>query len=187
VNEQLVMKRLSGTLVLSLLLATSNMARQQIPDAGPGARLKVLDIVFKVEDYGSKVADLRVKETATEVRIELAADVLFEFDQATLRPAAEETLSKAADMIRDRAAGVVRIEGHTDSKGDNAYNQRLSQRRADSVRQWFVSHNLGDRKFVVSGFGETRPVAPNDKPDGADDPEGRQRNRRVEIVVAKTQ
>ena len=77
------------------------------------------------------------------------------------------------------------VEGHTDAKGDDAYNQRLSDRRADSVRQWLARQRLGSLKFSAKGFGETQPVAPNTKPDGADDPDGRQKNRRVEIVIGK--
>jgi outer membrane protein OmpA-like peptidoglycan-associated protein len=172
--------------VLVLLLVVASAARAQEQDLPPGAKLKVLDIVFRVEDIGGRVADMQLKETDTELRIELAADVLFEFDKATLQPAAEETLAKAAGIIREKGTGVVRIEGHTDSKGDNAYNQRLSERRANSVRQWFIRHGLGGVKFSSRGFGETRPIASNAKPDGSDDPEGRRKNRRVEIVIAKT-
>lgn len=179
------MKRPS-ILLPALLLAAAGVARAQEQELPPGAKLKVLDLVFKVEDIAGQVADLQVKETDTELRIELAADVLFEFDKATLQPAAEDTLTKAAAIVRDRAAGAVRIEGHTDSKGDDAYNQRLSQRRAESVRQWFIRHGFGSRSLTTRGFGETQPAAPNTKPDGSDDPEGRRKNRRVEIVIAKT-
>jgi len=169
--------------LLAVLASTTAHAQDA---ALPGeVKFKVLDIVFKIEDFGGQVLDLKVKETETEVRVELAADVLFEFDQATLLPKAEATLSKAADFIRERAAGTVRIEGHTDAKGDDAYNQRLSDRRADSVRQWFGRKGLRGLQFTSRGFGETRPVAANAKPDGSDDPEGRQKNRRVEIVIAK--
>ncbi|HET7294559.1 MAG TPA: OmpA family protein [Vicinamibacteria bacterium] len=169
--------------MLFMLAAAAVGAQDQ--DLPAGAKLKVLDIVFKVEDFGGRVADLKVKESDTEVRIELAADVLFDFDKATLLPKAEDTLAKAAAFIRERAAGAVRIEGHTDSKGDDAYNQGLSERRAESVRQWFVRHGLGGVEFAARGFGETQPVAPNTKPNGADDPEARQKNRRVEIVIGK--
>jgi len=168
-----------------LLLLASVGAGAQEQELPPGAKFKVIDIVFKVESFGGQVVDLQVKETETEVRIELAADVLFEFDKATLLPKAEDTLKKAAEFIRQRAAGVVRIEGHTDAKGDDAYNQRLSERRAESVRQWFARNGLADLRFSSKGLGETRPVAPNTKPDGADDPDGRQKNRRVEIVIGK--
>ncbi|MGH9398874.1 MAG: OmpA family protein [Thermoanaerobaculia bacterium] len=169
-----------------LLLLTSAAGAQEERDVPPGAKFKVIDVVFKVENIGGQVVDLQVKETETEVRIELAADVLFEFDKATLLPKAEDTLKKAAEFIRQRAAGVVQIEGHTDSKGDDAYNQRLSERRAESVRQWFGRNGLSDLRFASRGLGETRPVAPNTKADGGDDPEGRQKNRRVEIVIGKT-
>ena len=80
---------------------------------------------------------------------------------------------------------MVQIEGHTDAKGDDGYNQRLSERRAESVRLWFIRNALHNVQFSSRGFGETRPVAPNTKEGGADDPEGRQKNRRVEIVIRK--
>jgi outer membrane protein OmpA-like peptidoglycan-associated protein len=146
---------------------------------------KTEDLVFNVLDMGGKVEDLSVKESDTEIRIDLAADVLFDFDKADLLPKAEETLQKAADLIKQRKAkGVVRIEGHTDAKGNDAYNQKLSERRADAVKRWFESHGLHEH-FATAGFGAKKPVAPNAKPDGSDDPEGRAKNRRVEIVVKK--
>jgi outer membrane protein OmpA-like peptidoglycan-associated protein len=169
----------------ALVVLASALAAAQEAAVPADVKFKVIDIVFKVEDFGGQVSDLKVKETDTEVRIELAADVLFDFDKATLLPKAEATLTKAAQFIRERAAGAVRIEGHTDAKGDDAYNQRLSERRADSVRQWLVRQRHGGLQFSSKGFGETRPVAPNAKPDGADDPDGRQKNRRVEIVIGK--
>ena len=147
---------------------------------------KILDLVFRVEDLGGKVQDLQVKETGQEIRIELAADVLFDFDKADLRPAAQKTLHNAAGIIKDKAKGAVRIDGHTDSKGNDAYNQKLSERRAASVKMWFIDkEGLGSMQFMTQGFGESKPVASNVKPDGSDDPDGRQRNRRVEIILRK--
>jgi outer membrane protein OmpA-like peptidoglycan-associated protein len=149
-------------------------------------KTRVIDLVFKVEDLGGRVANLQVKETDTEVRIDLAADVLFDFDKADLLPKARDTLKQAAAVIRDKAKGEVRISGYTDSKGDAAYNQKLSERRATSVKDWFVDkEGLQNVDFVTEGFGENHPVAPNTKPDGADDPDGRQKNRRVEIIIRK--
>ena len=175
-------RRVIPLLLVVLVAAKTETQEPQLP---PGAKLKVLELVFRVEDLAGGVADVQVKETDTEVRIELNADVLFDFDEARLLPRAEETLTKAAALVRERAAGTVRIEGHTDSKGDNAYNQRLSMRRAESVRQWFLRNGLGSAQFSARGYGESRPVSPNTKPNGDDDPEGRQKNRRVEIVIAK--
>src|SRR6266478_5075468 len=146
------------------------------------------DLIFTVEDVGGKPKDLEVKETKTEIHIDLAADVLFDFDKSTLRPTARDALHQAASIIRDNAKGsTVRIDGYTDAKGSDPYNQRLSNRRAESVRNWFVSkEGLKDVSFATRGYGAKNPVAPNTKPDGSDDPAGRQKNRRVEITVKKS-
>ena len=147
---------------------------------------KILDLVFRVEGVGGQVQDLQVKETGTEVRIDLAADVLFDFDKADIKAAASETLKQVARVIREKAHGSVRIEGYTDAKGTEAYNQGLSERRAESVKKWLVEKGgLKNIRFVTSGYGAKRPVAPNAKPDGSDDPEGRQKNRRVVIIMSK--
>jgi len=145
------------------------------------------DLIFTVDDLAGKTKDLEVKETKTEIHINLAADVLFDFDKSTLRPSARDALHQAAAIIRANANGsTVRIDGYTDSKGSDAYNQRLSDRRAESVRNWFVTkEGLRDVNFATEGFGARNPVAPNSKPDGSDDPDGRQKNRRVEITVKK--
>lgn len=147
---------------------------------------KVLDLVFRIEDLGGKVQDLQVKETGQEIRIELAADVLFDFDKADILPKAQGALKQAAGLIRDKAKGAVRIEGHTDSKGNDTYNQKLSERRAQAVKTWLTEkEGLRSAEFSIQGFGAKKAVAPNKKPDGSDDPDGRQRNRRVEIIFRK--
>ena len=139
----------------------------------------------KPADVGGKVEDLAIKETETEVRIELSGDILFDFDKATLRPAAEPILTRVAEVIRKYGKPMVRIEGHTDSKGSDDYNLKLSQRRADSVKDWLIA-NRATGVLTTKGLGETSPAVPNDKPDGSDDPDGRQKNRRVEIIVKKS-
>ncbi len=148
----------------------------------------VKDLVFVVDDTGGKIKDLEVTETKTEIHIDLAADVLFDFDKSTLRPAARDTLHQAASIIRSNAkASTVRIDGYTDAKGSDAYNQGLSERRAEAVLRWFVANEgLQEVKFAAKGFGAKNPVAPNTKPDGSDDPNGRQKNRRVEITIQKS-
>jgi outer membrane protein OmpA-like peptidoglycan-associated protein len=149
-------------------------------------KMQVLDLVFKVEEIGGKVLDLQVKETDTEIRIELAADVLFDFDKADVRKDARDALKQVGDIIKEKAKGTVRIEGHTDSKGSDAYNQKLSERRANSVRDWLVKNEgLKNVRFSTTGFGAKNPTVSNTAPDGSDDPAGRQKNRRVEIVIGK--
>src|SRR2546426_3764332 len=176
------------TLLFVALLGLVSMALSQDETQRPDpTKNKILDLVFHVEDMGGKIQDLQVKETGQEIRIELAADVLFDFDKADLRAAAQSALHQVAGIIQQKAKGTVRIEGHTDSKGNDAYNQKLSERRANSVKNWFIDkEGLGSVQFTTQGFGAKKPVAPNTKPDGADDPDGRQKNRRVEIILKKS-
>ena len=174
-------------MLLSVVVMTSLSTVAQDPPTSTGPeRTKVLDLVFRVEDMGGKIQDLEVKETGQEIHIELAADVLFDFDKANIRPTAQAALHQAAGIIREKSKGVVRIEGHTDSKGNDSYNQKLSERRANSVKTWLLEkEGLSNLQFAIQGFGAKKPVAPNTKPDGSDDPEGRQKNRRVEIILKK--
>lgn len=128
---------------------------------------------------------LTVQESPQQLRLYLAADVLFDFDQSTIRPDAAKTLHQVAVIIRAKSKGVVRVEGYTDSKGNAAYNAGLSLKRAVSVKEWLASKEALNVSMTTQGFGASNPVVPNTKPDGADDPAGRQRNRRVEIVISK--
>jgi outer membrane protein OmpA-like peptidoglycan-associated protein len=169
---------------MSALLLVAALAIQESGRTSALQPPKVLDLIFTVTDIGGAVQDLQIKEIGNEVRIDMNADVLFDFDKADILPKAEDTLSKAAAIIKERAKGVVLIAGHTDSRGGDAYNMALSQRRANSVRDWFrTKGGLGTTQFETKGFGAKQPVASNQKPDGSDDPEGRQKNRRVEITI----
>ena len=77
----------------------------------------------------------------------------------------------------------VRVEGHTDSKGSDAYNQRLSQRRAEAVVKYLSGKGIDRSRLESTGLGEGRPIAPNQNPDGSDNPIGRAKNRRTEFHV----
>lgn len=112
-------------------------------------------------------------------RLILDAAVLFDFDSATLRADAATTLDAVARVLA--AVPAARVEGHTDAVSSDSYNQTLSERRADVVAGALTERGMTGALDAV-GFGESRPVAPNEV-DGADDPAGRQLNRRVEIVV----
>ena len=130
--------------------------------------------------------DLGAKVTDTEIRIDLSADVMFDFDKAEIKKEAEPSLQKLATVIQANPGAKVAIEGHTDARGADDYNQKLSEARAASVKQWLVANAKVDGAAISTrGLGKTRPVAPNAKPDGSDDPQGRARNRRVEVVVRK--
>lgn len=133
-------------------------------------------------------SELGAVETERGTVIALAGDVTFDFDRATIRAEARPTLDRLVSLIRaggDASGdeGRIAIEGHTDSVGEPAYNQRLSEARAEAVKAYFVSQGLSEDRLTTQGFGATRPVAPNASPDGTDDEPGRQRNRRVEVVL----
>jgi outer membrane protein OmpA-like peptidoglycan-associated protein len=164
----------------------------------PGATGKVLPLQGKVTDLkgiSSTVAgkvdalnavlkDLGARATDTEIQIELSSDVLFDFDKSDLRPVAIPSLLKVVTVMQSYPAYACTIGGHTDAKGGKEYNQKLSERRANSVKTWLVGHGASNQ-MNTQGFGDTKPVAPNTKPNGSDDPEGRQKNRRVEITLKK--
>jgi len=116
-------------------------------------------------------------------RISIVADALFDFNRADLRADAMETLNAAAPGIAKAGGHKVTVEGHTDSIGGDAYNDRLSLARAKSVRDWLVLHNDIPAGSDIKGFGKREPVAPNTLPNGQDNPEGRQKNRRVDIAI----
>ncbi|HKZ78095.1 MAG TPA: OmpA family protein [Pyrinomonadaceae bacterium] len=124
-----------------------------------------------------------ILETRREARglIVSLSDVLFDFNQATLKPGAREKLSKLAGiLLAYPGAYRMEIEGHTDAIGSDEYNLKLSEARAGSVRNYIVQAGIDPARILaVRGFGKTQPVATNDTP------EGRQMNRRVEIIIAE--
>src|ERR1700730_9085346 len=141
-------------------------------------------VAGKTGALNAAMKDLGARTTDTEIQIELSSDVLFDFDKSDLRPVAIPSLLKVVTVMQSYPAYVCTIGGRTDGKGGKEYNQRLSERRANSVETWLVGHGASNQ-MNTQGFGDTKPVAANTKPNGSDDPEGRQKNRRVEITLKK--
>ena len=112
----------------------------------------------------------------------LEDSVLFDFGSSELRGEASTTLTNLATVIKDSKAPKVQIQGHTDSVSDDAFNQKLSEQRAQAVSNALKSDGVAADLEAV-GYGETKPVAPNENPDGSDNPAGRRLNRRVEVFV----
>jgi outer membrane protein OmpA-like peptidoglycan-associated protein len=121
--------------------------------------------------------ELQAKVEPEEIAIDLSADVLFDFDKADLKPAAETTLGNLLTVVNSRPNAAVNIEGHTDVRGDDAYNQALSLRRAESVSSWLTTHGVAAARVHAAGAGETRPVKA-----GVTEAD-HQANRRVEIRI----
>ncbi|MHC9084682.1 OmpA family protein [Luteimonas sp. RIT-PG2_3] len=110
--------------------------------------------------------------------------VNFDFDKATLRPDAVSILNEAVEILKRYPDLRVEVAGHTDSKGTDAYNQGLSERRAKTVYDYLTSNGVASSRLVgPTGYGESRPIAPNTNADGSDNPAGRAQNRRTELNV----
>lgn len=117
-------------------------------------------------------------EVKAEEKIVITQKIHFEFDRATIRPISYPILNDVADLLtRNPQIHHIRIEGHTDWIGSDAYNMRLSQNRADSVRTYLINKGIEPGRLVAVGYGETRPIADNNTV------LGRAKNRRVEFTV----
>jgi outer membrane protein OmpA-like peptidoglycan-associated protein len=119
---------------------------------------------------------LQTRDSARGLIINMS-DVLFDTGSYTLKPGAREKLAKISGIVLAHPGLTLQIEGHTDSVGGDEFNQQLSERRADTVRDFLAEQGVSPSSITAHGFGKTQPVASNDTP------EGRQRNRRVELVV----
>jgi outer membrane protein OmpA-like peptidoglycan-associated protein/tetratricopeptide (TPR) repeat protein len=114
-------------------------------------------------------------------------NILFDFDKSIVKDMYKPDLKKMADyLIKTSPRDNIEIDGHADSKGPDQYNLALSHRRANAVAVDFVSNGVVKKRMKVVGFGESRPAAPNENPDGSDNPEGRAKNRRVEVIILST-
>ena len=141
--------------------------------------------VYVTGDTERILVELGAGTVEDRIQLNLAGDILFDFDSAAIRPDAAAQLAKVAHVIRNRSVGEVHVIGHTDSVGADAYNQNLSRQRAVAVMSWLHRNEaIPAATMVGSGMGSLRPIAHNTHPDGSDDPAGRARNRRVEIQMA---
>ena len=147
--------------------AAARLARQQAESDREAAREQLRQQLNVI---------LETRETARGLIVNLS-DVLFDVDKATLKPGAREKLARVAGILGSHPDLKIEIEGHADSTGSDDHNQRLSERRAQSVRAYLGDQGIGQSVVSAVGFGESRPVATNGTA------AGRQQNRRVEIVV----
>lgn len=139
---------------------------------------------WQVPGQIQKPGDIQKVKEQCRSRYLVASDTLFDFDKSDLTAAAEKVLGSLGPMIQKEGQHPISIEGYTDSIGGDSYNQALSERRARAVDDWLTARGfLKASATSIQGYGKSKPLAPNTKPDGSDNPEGRQKNRRVEIVV----
>jgi outer membrane protein OmpA-like peptidoglycan-associated protein len=178
---------LSVAFALALGLAAAAPAQTlSVPMPLPGVRVlsltpRVTSLRARVVALTPRVISVAPRPTGTR-QLTVESDVLFAFDRSNLSPVARAVLAAVIKRLAALPSGVVQVAGYTDSIGTPGYNLGLSQRRAAAVAAYLHANINNPRlSYAVRGYGEADPVAPNKLPDGADNPAGRAKNRRVVI------
>ena len=116
-------------------------------------------------------------------RVIVLKNVEYDFNKATLRPSSYKTLNDLVEAMSIKNKMEIEIAGHTDNIGSNEHNLKLSQERANSVRNYLISKGIKANRIIAKGYGTQEPIAPNTNSDGSDNPDGRQQNRRTEVRI----
>jgi len=124
-----------------------------------------------------KLPESAVAREGDKLYVALPSGILFDVDKAEIKPTAKDSIAKAAEVLVKYPDTYITVEGHTDSTGTTEYNQKLSERRADAVRDQLLRDGVPASRVSVKGYGESNPVADNSTP------EGRQSNRRVQLEI----
>jgi OmpA-OmpF porin, OOP family len=160
---------------------------------------EIYRILVEAENYTPKSFDVSTRNYvlsdtlnlrfAMEVKPEMPIildDILFDFDSSVLNENSRQFLDqRLIPVMQDKKGMHIEISAHTDNRGDDRYNLALSQKRAESVRNYLISKGIASTRIEAIGFGESRPIVSNENDDGSDNEEGRARNRRVELRILK--
>jgi outer membrane protein OmpA-like peptidoglycan-associated protein len=131
----------------------------------------------QAEEIKNTVPDAKVERVGEGIVVEFSSKVLFAYDKSNLSDEAKTSLNKLVKVLNSYPDTDIELQGHTDSKGSEEYNQALSERRANSVSGYLVGQGINGSRLTIKGFGETIPKYTNDTADG------RTQNRRVEFLI----
>lgn len=131
----------------------------------------------QAEEIQSKVPDANVERVGEGIVVEFNSNILFGFDKSALSYTAQENLDKLVIVLNEYKETNIEIQGHTDNTGRLAYNQKLSEERADKVSDYLAEKGISESRLTINGFGETAPKYDNDSE------AGRTQNRRVEFLI----
>lgn len=170
------MKKRINILSVCLFFAVSLYScKQQSLIVNPGAVVTKDGTDDGLANVKSEFQD--AKRTDEGVRFTLSSDLLFPTNSSYLTDAAKAELDKLSNLLNEDRSKNIRVDGHTDSTGEEGYNQWLSEKRAESVKKYLEESGVSSSRITTQGYGQTSPVADNKTP------EGRQKNRRVEVVI----
>jgi OmpA-OmpF porin, OOP family len=159
-------------------IAAERVALAEIEDLGGERDALLLDARDRhIQVLETELAELQAERTERGLVVTLSDDLLFDVDQAELKPGGQQQLARIADFLRNHPDRSVVVEGHTDSTASESYNLALSQRRANAVEDFLITQGIEPTRIGARGYGEQLPVASNETT------AGRQQNRRVEVVV----
>ena len=164
----------------AVLLQARERESQRSADQVSDARRQADASTLRADSLEAQLADLKLQKTERGLVLTLG-DVLFDTGQSTLKSGADGTLDRLATALREKSGRAVTIEGHTDNVGADTSNQGLSERRAQAVQSALTQRGVARSQITTLGKGENFPVASNDSA------EGRQSNRRVELIFAEDQ
>jgi outer membrane protein OmpA-like peptidoglycan-associated protein/tetratricopeptide (TPR) repeat protein len=136
------------------------------------------------QNFDSLRADIKMKKVIVD-KVYTLSNILYDFDKATLTPNSKLVLDTLYDILRENPSFYIELSSHTDGKGADAYNLRLSQARAQSCVDYLIKKGIAKKRMEPKGYGMRKPVAPNKNPDGSDNPDGRAINRRTEFKITK--
>jgi OmpA-OmpF porin, OOP family len=162
----------------AVLLQARERESQSSADQASDARRQADASTLRADSLEAQLADLKLQKTERGLVLTLG-DVLFDTGQATLKSGADGTMDRLATALREKSGRMVTIEGHTDNVGADASNQGLSERRAQAVQSALTQRGVPRSQITTLGKGENFPIASNDSA------EGRQSNRRVELIFAE--
>jgi peptidoglycan-associated lipoprotein len=157
----------------------------------------ILSSVSPFTTVGKSVAPETLKELITNITLDtimvldrleknkifVLNNIYFELDKSDIRVDAAVELDKLVELLNDNPEIKIEMSSHTDSIASNTYNIQLSQRRAESTVAYLIRKGIAAERMVAKGYGEEKPIARNTNPDGSDNPDGRQRNRRTEFKI----
>jgi outer membrane protein OmpA-like peptidoglycan-associated protein len=151
-------------------------AAEQARADAEAARRAAEEAAAREAKLRAELSELQARETARGLELTLG-DILFDVDKATLKPGAMQNLYRLVTFLKEYPDRAVLVEGHTDSTGSDSYNLSLSEQRAGSVRSFLTGNGIQESRVLARGYGKAYPVAGNDTA------AGRQRNRRVDVVI----
>lgn len=128
--------------------------------------------------------ELKAEKVHEGIRINVPETILFDFDKYNVRAQAKPTLAKINLLLRHYKNAQIFINGHTDNQGEDTYNLELSKKRSAAIKYYFINvFKVQNTRMQTKGYGKNKPIAPNNNPDGSDNPIGREKNRRVELII----